>query len=157
MIGERVFVDTNVLVYSYDSDAGIKHNTAQAVLRELWESRTGAVSTQVLQEFYVTVTRKLAKPLARKLAREVIGTYAAWPVHRPQVADLIAASELGERYRLSFWDALVIASAQRSQAHTLVSEDLQDGQRFGDLIIVNPFSASQTANHPGAQAGRRPR
>jgi predicted nucleic acid-binding protein len=142
MIDDRIFVDTNILVYSYDTDAGIKHETARSVLRELWESRTGVVSTQVLQEFYVTVTRKLPKPLARQTARKIIDTYRAWPVHRPQVGDVFVASELEERHKLSFWDALVITSAQQSDARTLLSEDLHAGQRFGPLVIVNPFSLS---------------
>lgn len=146
MSGERVFVDTNVLVYSYDIDAGAKHDAARRVLRELWESRTGVLSTQVLQEFYVTVTRKLEKPLAKKRAREVVDTYRAWPVHQPQVDDVIVASELEERHRLSFWDALVITSAQRSNAQILVSEDLQSGQRFGGLVVVNPFLGRPVAD-----------
>jgi predicted nucleic acid-binding protein len=98
------------------------------------------VSTQVLQEFYVTVTRKVPKPLAKRAARAVVDTYRAWPVHRPEVDDVIAASELEERHQLSFWDALIIVSAQRSGARTLLSEDLQDGRRIGELIIVNPFA-----------------
>ncbi|HWE71467.1 MAG TPA: PIN domain-containing protein [Acidimicrobiales bacterium] len=140
MDDDRIFIDTNVLVYSYDTDAGQKHQIARTLLVDLWGTRLGAVSTQVLQEFYVTVTRKLPKPLARRSAREVVDTYQAWPVHRPGVADVIAASELEERHRLSFWDALVIVSAQRSAARTLLSEDLQHGQRFGDLVISNPFA-----------------
>jgi predicted nucleic acid-binding protein len=140
MSDDRVFVDSNVLVYSYDADAGEKHATARSILTDLWESRTGAVSTQVLQEFYVTVTRKVPKPLAKRAARAVVDTYRAWPVHRPEVDDVIAASELEERHQLSFWDALIIVSAQRSGARTLLSEDLQDGRRIGELIIVNPFA-----------------
>ncbi len=143
MSGEITFVDTNVLVYSYDVDAGSKHETARSVLRELWESRSGAVSTQVLQEFYVTVTRKIPKPIPRRTAREIIETYAAWPVHRPLVRDVAQASELEERYQLSFWDSLIITSAQQTDARVLLSEDLQDGQRFGELSIVNPFSRSK--------------
>ncbi len=142
MTDDRVFVDTNVLVYSYDADAGQKHDSARSVLVDLWGSRTGAVSTQVLQEFYVTVTQKLPKPLAKQAAREVIDTYRAWPVHRPEVYDVIVASELEERHQLSFWDALVIVSAQRLDARTLLSEDLQDGRRIGELVIVNPFAES---------------
>ena len=143
MNDDRVFVDTNVLVYSYDADAGQKHDTARSVLIDLWGSRTGAVSTQVLQEFYVTVTRNLPEPLAKRAARDVIDTYQAWPVHRPGVDDVIMASELEERHQLSFWDALVIVSAQRSGARTLLSEDLQDGRRVGELVIVNPFAPSE--------------
>jgi predicted nucleic acid-binding protein len=142
MSDEPIFVDTNVLVYSYDVDAGEKHEMAKSVVVDLWGSRAGAVSTQVLQEFYLTVTRKVPKPLTRQEARNVIDTYRAWPVHRPDVADLIAASELEERHRLSFWDALVIVSAQQSGARTLLSEDLNHGQRIGDLIVVNPFRTS---------------
>ncbi len=141
MNGDRVFIDTNVLVYSYDIDSGPKRDTARSALVDLWRSRSGAVSTQILQEFYVTVTRKLPKPLTQRAAREIIDTYRAWPVHRPEVDDVIAASELEERHQLSFWDALVIVSAQRSGAQTLLSEDLQDGQRIGELVIVNPFVA----------------
>lgn len=142
MNDERIFVDTNVLVYSYDSDAGQKHETARSLLLNLWESRTGVVSTQVLQEFYVTVTRQLPKPLDKRAASEIIGAYRAWPVHRPEVDDLIAASELETRHQLSFWDALVIVSAQRSGARTLLSEDLQDGRQMGELVITNPFAPS---------------
>ena len=98
---DRIFVDTNVLVCSYYTDAGQKHDTARSVLMDLWGSRTGAVSTQVLQEFYVTVTRKLLKPLAKRVALEVIGTYRAWPVHRPEVDGVIAASEFEDRHQMA--------------------------------------------------------
>lgn len=98
------------------------------------------MSTQVLQEFYVAVTRKLPKPLAGHTAREVVATYRAWPVHRPEVDDVIAASELEERHQMSFWDALVIVSAQRLGVRSLLTEDLQDGQLVGDLVITNSFA-----------------
>lgn len=139
MSGEATFVDTNVLVYAYDADAGEKHDRARTRLQTLWEEGTGLVSTQVLQEFYVTVTRKLARPLRRQAARDVMATYRAWPVHRPDVDDVVAASELEERHRLSFWDALVVVSARRSGARVLLTEDLQGGRRFDDLVIVSPF------------------
>jgi len=144
MGGDRVFVDTNILVYSYDTDGGHKHETARSVLADLWTSRTGAVSMQILQEFYVTVTRKLPKPLAKRTARDVVSTYRAWPVYQPDVEDALAASELEDRHRLSFWDALVIVAAQRTGARTLLSEDLQHGRRIGDLVITNPFDPSPT-------------
>lgn len=144
MTGEPTFVDTNVLVYAYDADAGAKHESARSRLQTLWKNETGLTSTQVLQEFYVTVTRKLSRPLPRRTAREVIATYRAWPVHRPDAADVIAASELEERHQLSFWDALVIASAQRSGARSLLTEDLQDGQRFDGVEVVSPFRGATT-------------
>jgi len=139
MTGEPTFVDTNVLVYAYDADAGAKHQSARSQLQALWHTGSGLMSTQVLQEFYVTTTRKLSRPLPPRTAREVIATYRAWPVHRPDVDDVVAASDLVERHQLSFWDALIIVSARRSGAHSLLTEDLQDGRRFEGLEVVSPF------------------
>ena len=139
------FVDTNVLVYAYDVDAGYKHDTARLVLGSLWDARSGAASLQVLQEFYVTATRKVSRPITKRVARDVIAVYGAWKVHRPDVADIIAASELEERHHLSFWDALVVVAAQRTGARTILTEDLQNGRRFGPVTIVNPFI---THGHP---------
>jgi predicted nucleic acid-binding protein len=133
------FIDTNVFVYAYDADAGDKHVRAKAVLRDCWETESGALSTQVMQEFYVTVTRKLSKTISKQAAREVVQTYEAWPVYHPAVEDIIAASELEEQHSLSFWDALIVVSAQKSGAAALVSEDLQDGRQIGSLKITNPF------------------
>jgi predicted nucleic acid-binding protein len=137
----RTFVDANVLVYAYDTDAGRKHERAQSILVDLWESESGVVSTQVLQEFYVTVTRKLPKPLPKRTAREIVATYESWSVHRPGIADVVAASELEERHRLAFWDALIVVSAQHSGTERLLSEDLQDGRRIAGVRIANPFAA----------------
>jgi predicted nucleic acid-binding protein len=140
MTDDLTFIDTNVLVYAYNADAGHKHQTAKSVVVGLWNSRSGAMSTQVLQEFYVTTTRKIAQPLAPHAARQIIDTYRAWPVHRPDVGDILSASELAEHHRLSFWDALIVIAAQGTGATTLLSEDLQDGRRLAGLTITNPFS-----------------
>jgi predicted nucleic acid-binding protein len=142
MTVDRTFVDTNVLVYAYDVDAGDKHEVARSHLQALWQNESGLMSTQVLQEFYVTVTRKLSRPLPRRTAREVVATYRPWPIHQPTVDDLAAASELEERHQLSFWDSLIIVSALRSDAASLLTEDLQDGQRFDGLEVVSPFRAA---------------
>ena len=140
MSGERVFVDTNILLYAYDTDAADKHEVAKRHLAELWNDETGALSIQVLQEFYVTATRKLPQPITKRSAREVIDTYDTWSPHRPVTADLVAASELEGRHRVAFWDALVVVSAQRCECTTLLSEDLQNGQRYGLVTVVNPFN-----------------
>lgn len=139
MTDELVFVDTNVLLYAHDREAGRKREVARELLQRLWGTRRGALSTQVLQEFYVNATRKLPKPLSAPRARTVIERYATWRVHSIQPADIIAASELEKRHRQSFWDALVIVSACRIGALTLVSEDLQHGRRIAGLEIVDPF------------------
>jgi predicted nucleic acid-binding protein len=144
MSDNRSFVDTNVLVYAYDSEAGAKHDMANRLLIQLWNDRAGATSIQVLQEFYVTVTRKLPKPLPKRTAREVVATYDAWAPHRSTVDDIVVASELEERHQLSFWDALIVVSAQQATSAILLSEDLQDGQRFGSVKVSNPFAAEQS-------------
>lgn len=139
MSGDRVFVDSNILVYAYDSDAARKHEIAKGRLAHLWDHEDGAVSIQVLQEFYVTATRKLSRPISKRAARGVIHAYDSWSPHQPVTADLVAASELEERRHVSFWDALVIISAERCECTTLLSEDLQDGQRFGPVTVRSPF------------------
>ncbi len=145
MTAEHTFVDTNVLLYAHDRSAGHKHDAARDLLVRLWGSRTGVLSTQVLQEFYVNATRKLPQPLTAARARLIIVRYATWPVHRIDPGDIVAASELEKRHRLSFWDALVIVSARRSGASILATEGLQHGRRFGELIILDPFRAEKVS------------
>jgi len=99
------------------------------------------LSTQVLQEFYNAGTRKLK--LEPALARRVVAFYSAWPVVETTVQMIVSASVLHERHSFSFWDAMVVEAALLSGATTLLSEDLQDGRRIGDLTIRNPFRADQ--------------
>ena len=138
-MSDRVFVDTNVLIYAHDLDAGSKHTTAARAVEEVWSSRRGALSVQVLQEFYVNVTRKIRKPLTRKLAREVVEAYSAWHVEVIGANDVLQASILEERHRLSFWDALILVAAKKAGAETLLSEDLSHGQRIDEVTVENPF------------------
>lgn len=138
----RTFVDTNVLVYAYDIDAGPKHDLARDVIRELWESRDGVLSTQVLQEFYVTVTRRLSKPLDPGSARAIIATYQAWPVKEIDVTDILSASLLAERYRLSFWDGLILVAARETGAWRLISEDFQAVRELEGVMVENPLEDS---------------
>lgn len=137
---DRTFVDTNVLIYGHDVDAGRKHDVAKAVLRDLWAERAGVLSIQVLQEFYVNATRKLKKPLARQEARTVVETYAAWCVDSITPADVSAAFQIEDLARIGFWDALIVAVAVRSGARRLLSEDLNAGQSIAGLTIHNPFA-----------------
>jgi predicted nucleic acid-binding protein len=137
---DKTFVDTNVLIYAHDIDAGRKHDVAKAVLRDLWAERAGVLSTQVLQEFYVNAIRKLKKPLARQEARSVVETYAAWCVEGITPADVSMAFQIEDRARVGFWDALIVAVAVRSGARRLLSEDLNAGQRIAGLTIHDPFA-----------------
>jgi len=134
------FVDTNVLVYAHDKGHKEKHETAKAALRQLWDTDTGVVSTQVLQEFYSVATHKLKLAMSHQEARRIMANYALW-CHMPTDTQLlVSASLLGERHTLSWWDSLVVEAALRSGASTLLTEDLQDGRVFGTLTIRNPFT-----------------
>lgn len=145
----KAFVDTNVLIYAHDADAGHKHDVARAVLRELWESRTGVLSTQVLQEFYVNATRKIRTPLGRPEARAIVDAYAAWCVEGLTPLDLARAFQLEDFAQLGFWDALIVAVAIRSGARRVLSEDLNGGQIINGVMIENPFAARPSPPAPG--------
>ncbi|MGH7268818.1 MAG: PIN domain-containing protein, partial [Polyangiaceae bacterium] len=110
-MSDRVFIDTNVLIYAHDVDAGEKHTVAAGLVEDLWSSKLGALSVQVLQEFYVNVTRKIRSPLPKKAAREVVKTYSAWHVEPVGAEDVVRASAVEERHKISFWDALIIVAA----------------------------------------------
>ena len=138
-MSEVVFVDTNILVYAHDADAGVKRERAIEELRGLWEKGSGRLSVQVLQEFYVSVTRKLATRVARSTAREIVDTYGAW-VREPTTAEtVLRATDIAELAQISFWDALIIAAAEQAGAAQLLSEDLNAGQEIAGVRVVNPF------------------
>lgn len=136
---DRVFVDTNVLIYAHDLDAGPKHERAVSVISDLWEKENGVISAQVLQEFYVNVTRKIPKPITSAAARGIIRNYLAWHVEPNDAPAVLLASEIEEKYRLSFWDALIVAAASRAGADRILSEDLNHGQLIEGIQIENPF------------------
>jgi len=134
------FVDTNILVYAYDQTAGPKHESARGLMDRLWDSGEGVLSTQVLQEFYVAVTRKIPQPIASRRAREIIADLGTWTVATLEVPEILSASEISDRYRVNFWDGLILAAAQKEDAVILWSEDLNDGQNYGGVVARNPFS-----------------
>src|SRR5256712_8980512 len=107
----KTFIDTNVLIYAHDIDAGAKHQAAKAVLRELWSERTGVLSLQVLQEFYVNVTRKIRSPLPKDSARLVVSSYSIWCMETTP-AELSVAFRIEDESRIGFWDALIVAAAK---------------------------------------------
>jgi predicted nucleic acid-binding protein len=135
----KTFVDTNVLVYAHDTDAGERHVKAKALLAELWDGRSGSLSTQVLQEFYAVVTRKLKPAMPRAKARAVVAAYGEWCTVAADPQLIVSASRLEEEHTLSFRDALIVQAAIQAGAERLVSEGLQNGRRFGVLKIENPF------------------
>lgn len=135
----KTFVDTNVLIYAHDTDAGPKHEIAKAVLKELWRDRTGILSVQVLQEFYVNVTRKITPPLSKDMARLVANSYAIW-CSETTPAEISLAFRIEDESRIGFWDALIVSSAAKGGAARILSEDLNPGQRIAGIRVENPFA-----------------
>ena len=135
----KTFIDSNVLIYAHDVDQGMKRAVAQDVLTELFANRSGALSPQVLQEFYVNITRKVAKPLSKKLAREIVDDFSAWCIETTSV-EVAVAFRIEDEAKINFWDALICASALKAGADRLLSEDLNAGQRIAGLLIENPFA-----------------
>jgi len=133
-----IFLDSNILVYAHDADAGEKYRSADRWIRGFWS--TGGLpilSVQVLQEFYTVMLRKGADA---RFFREVIEHYLeAWPVVENTGGLMRRALEIQQRFQLSFWDANIIAAAQQSGAKELWTEDLNDGQYYGDVRVMNPF------------------
>lgn len=133
------FVDTNVLLYAHDRSEGRKHALARSFLEELWATRSGVLSTQVLQEFYVVATRKFDPPMRRDEAAEVVALYGTWLVIQIGVPVILGAVQLEAEHRLSFWDALIVEAARLAGATRLVTEDLQHGRRLAGVRIEDPF------------------
>jgi predicted nucleic acid-binding protein len=135
----RTFVDTNILVYAEDRDAGIKHTIARDLVADLWRSEQGVLSVQVLQELFVTVTRKVPRPLGPEKALAIVEQYLTWQVVANTGDLLLAAIRRASDVSVSFWDALILEAACFARCDCLWTEDLNHGQRIGDLIVVNPF------------------
>ena len=142
MIGKHDyhFIDTNVLVYTHDHSAGVKHKQAKALVQTLWESGAGCLSIQVLQELFVTITRKVPQPLSIEAATQIIADLGTWRIHEPHVEDIIGAIRLQRRYKISFWDAMIIQSAAQLGCRVLWSEDLNAGQEYQKVRVRSPFN-----------------
>jgi predicted nucleic acid-binding protein len=142
MSADKTFIDSNVLIYAHDFRSIAKREVADSVIRRLWNEGSGRVSSQVLQEFYVTITRKIPKPLSKDAARTIVKTYESWCVDTT-VAEISAAFQFEDDYGINFWDALILASASKSGAHRILTEDLNAGQRYAGILVENPFAGIQ--------------
>jgi predicted nucleic acid-binding protein len=139
-MSDKYFVDTNILVYAHDRSAGLKHRRAQRLLEELWDSGRGALSTQVLQELCISLRRKVSRPFPMEELRSLVQDYSTWEVVTNTPASVLRALEIEQRYKTSFWDALILHAAESCGAAILYSEDLAIGQRYGAVQIVNPLT-----------------
>lgn len=141
---DRRFLDTNVLVYAFDSHAPLKQRRAQDLLAEALETETGVISTQVLSEFYVVVTSRVKPALSSRDAEEIIRQFAGFHTLDIDRALVMRAIETQRHYAISYWDALILAAAERGRCSVLLSEDLNHGQTYHGIRVVNPFLASPT-------------
>jgi predicted nucleic acid-binding protein len=133
------FCDTNVLVYAHDLTAGAKREQARGLVRRLDADAVGALSVQVLQEFYVGVTRKVRNPVPPQVARRIVEGLITWQVVHPRAQDVLEAIDGSVRWQVSFWDAMLLVAANKAGASVLWSEDLNDGQTYGGVTVRNPF------------------
>lgn len=139
-MSDKCFLDTNILVYAYNADEKEKHSRSSALAKELWNQKTGVLSLQVLQEFYVTVTQKIPKPISGSKAREIIEDYLfAWEVVAPTAKTLLEALEVQAKHQVHFWDAMIFAAAKEAGVKIVYSEDFQHGREIEGIRFVNPF------------------
>ena len=139
----KTFVDTNILVYAYDRGSGDKHAMAQRAIGRLWEEGSGVLSTQVLQEFYINVRRKAQRPISITSARSLVADYMAWDPVVNDGTSILEAMDAERRHKISFWDALIVVAAQKSEAEVILSEDFSHGQKYGSVRVQNPFEVGQ--------------
>jgi predicted nucleic acid-binding protein len=133
------FCDTNVIVYAYDRSAGEKRRIARELVERLWTSGDGMVSIQVLQELFVSLTRKASPPLPAAEARIIVEDLSTWQVIEPGSHDVLEAVDVSVRWQLSFWDAMIVAAARKGGATVLWSEDMKDGESYDGVLVRNPF------------------
>jgi predicted nucleic acid-binding protein len=131
------FADTNILVYAHDTGAGVKHRTSAALIHRLTDSFNGAVSTQILAEFYSVATKKLGRP--KEQVASIVADLRTWTIHRQAHSDILAAIQLHRIYKISWWDALVLQSAHALGCEIMWTEDLSHDQRYGTVTVRNPF------------------
>lgn len=142
MSGETVFLDTNTLVYANDTADPAKQSRARKVIHDAIVSGNGCISTQVLAEFWVTVTKKLKTPLPSDLAREQLNLFSAFRIMPVEQATVLEALRIQERWHLSYWDSQIIAAALQANASVLYSEDLRDQGVIESITVKNPFTTA---------------
>lgn len=139
VMAEKIFIDTNILVYAHDRDAGEKQIRAARAVKQCWLDQSGVLSLQVLQEAYVTLTQKIKNPLPSETVRSLIQKYGHWEIVLLGVDDLMEAIDLQKKHQLSFWDALIVQAALRTECTRILSEDFSADRRISGLTIKNPF------------------
>ena len=139
---DRVFLDTNILVYAHDAECLDKKSKSQEIIFESLRNGSGVISAQVLSEFFVTITLKVKQPMSSDQAKKELVLLSAIETVDIDATLVVQAVNIKERWQLSYWDSLILAAAERSGCRTVYSEDMSDGQTYGSLIVRNPFTVS---------------
>ena len=138
----RTFIDTNILVYAYDSRDLQKQERAQAILKRCIEAETAVLSAQVLSEFFTVVTRRIPNPLSIREAEDALNLISVLPVIEIDLWLVRRAIGIHRDYGITYWDSLIVAAAERAECVQVFSEDFNAGQVYNDVVAVNPFSSS---------------
>lgn len=136
---QKAFVDTNILIYAHDRSAGVKRDRARQLLTQLWESGNGVLSTQGLQELCINLRKRASPPVPVDEVRHLIRDYLSWEIVITDPESVLGALEIEMKYKISFWDALILQAAENAGATVLYSEDLSPQQKYGDIRVVNPL------------------
>lgn len=134
-----IFVDTNILIYAHDTTAVEKNKIAVELLNSIWDREIGCLSIQVLQEYYVVATRLPELLLSSEEAASVIILLSQWNIHTPTPKDLLGAIQFQAKHMISFWDAMILYSAEQLGCDTMYTEDLNHEQTYGSVQVINPF------------------
>ena len=143
-MNDRIFIDTNVLIYAYDKHEPEKQKRAQFLLKEGIQNDNVVISSQVLSEFYCTVTKKILEPMSSDEAHEVIRHFKIFPVVEVDSVLVNRAIETLKQYHIPYWDSLIVAAAERAGCSKLLSEDFNSGQLYYEILAVDPFKTYKT-------------
>lgn len=139
-MSDRAFLDTNILVYAYDQHDPQKQKKAQGLLTDGIRQENFFISVQVLGEFFNAVTRRIPQPMSSDDAHEIISTMSVMPVQEIDLSMVKRALETHKRYQISYWDSLIVSAAERAGCTIILSEDLNDGQTYNNIVVRNPFN-----------------
>lgn len=138
-MSDKFFIDTNILVYAHDAENPQKQQKAQSVIFEGIRLEKAVISTQVISEFYVIITQKVKSPLPRSKAKEEIKHLSILEMVEIDLPMIFQAFHYQDEWKISYWDALILASAGRAQCQKILSEDFKDQHRYGDIVVENPL------------------
>ncbi len=151
----KAFLDTNILVYAYDTHDASKQEKAGHIIRKAIEEESGIVSAQVLGEFFVVVTRKIRNPLPMSDAEAIVDILSAFPVAEIDLQLVRRAIDTQKACKISYWDSLIVAAAEREGCTVILSEDLNDGQQYNGVRVQNPFKQDRDDRRPALPDEKR--